>query len=772
MKKKLMAGLLSSMAALTAALCASSAFAFEPFKVRDIRVEGIQRTEAGTVFSYLPVKVGDTMTDDKAAQAIKALFGTGFFKDVRIEIDSDVVVVIVEERPAIASIEFNGLKAFKKEDLLKGLKEVGLAESRIFDRALIERAEQELKRQYLAQGYYAVSLTTTVTPLERNRVGISVTVEEGDIAKIRQINIVGAKAFKEKELLDLFTLRTPGLLTWYTKTDQYSKQKLSADIETLRSFYLDRGYMEFNVESTQVQISPSKEDIYITINIAEGEMYTISSVKLAGNLMLPEAELTKLVQVKPGDVFSREKMTETTKAISERLGNEGYAFANVNAAPELDKAKRTAAFTIFVDPGRRVYVRRIGVTGNNKTRDEVIRREMRQLEAAWYDGEKINKSKKRVDRLGYFEEVTIETPAVAGTTDQVDVNVNVKEKPTGNIALGAGYSSTEGVTFSTSIAQDNMFGSGRHIAFAINTSKVNTLYSLSYTNPYFTVDGVAFGFDVYHRDLDTSSLDVGSFGSRASGGGIRFGLPIAEENFINLGFSGDRTKLKVNSSSPQQYLDYVRDFGEYQNTVLTTIGWARDTVDSRIWPTKGFVARIGGEYAIPAGNVKYWKANAGYTQFVPVGRDYAFRLNLEYGQGDGYDDKPMPFFKNYYAGGIGSVRGYRAGSIGPYDPLTDQRLGGTHRAVGNFEFLFPVPGMGKDRSARLGAFIDGGRVWGNSKNMTVPNPENDGGARYTAGLSAAWSSPVGPLKFSVASPLNKKDGDKTETFQFTMGTTF
>ncbi len=568
MKNKLMAGLLSSMAALTAALCASSALAFEPFTVRDIRVEGIQRTEAGTVFSYLPVKVGDTMTDDKAAQAIKALFGTGFFKDVRIEIDKDVLVVILEERPAIASIDFNGLKAFKKDDLLKGLKEVGLAESRIFDRALIERAEQELKRQYLAQGYYAVSLTTTVTPLERNRVGISVTVEEGDIAKIRQINLVGAKAFKESELLDLFTLRTPGFLTWYTKNDQYSKQKLSADIETLRSFYLDRGYMEFNVESTQVQISPSKEDIYITINMSEGEKYTISSVKLAGNLMLPEAELTKLVLVKPGDVFSREKMTETTKAISERLGNEGYAFANVNAAPELDKAKRTAAFTIFVDPGRRVYVRRIGVTGNNKTRDEVIRREMRQLEAAWYDGEKINRSKKRVDRLGYFEEVTIETPPVAGTTDQVDVNVNVKEKPTGNVSLGAGYSSTEGLTFSTSIQQNNMFGSGRYVGFAINTSKVNTLYSLSYTNPYFTVDGTAFGFDVYHRDLDTSSTDVGSFGSRATGGGLRLGLPISEENFVNLGLSGDRTKLKVDQYSPQQYQDYVRDFGEYMQPIL------------------------------------------------------------------------------------------------------------------------------------------------------------------------------------------------------------
>jgi len=776
MKNKLIAGMKSSMSALTVALAFASgmspAFAFDPFQVKDIRVEGIQRTEAGTVFSYLPVKVGDTMTDDKASQAIKALFGTGFFKDVRIEIDKDVIVVIVEERPAIASIDFNGLKAFKKEDLLKGLKEVGLAESRIFDRALIERAEQELKRQYLGQGYYAVSLTTTVTPLERNRVGISVNVEEGDIAKIKQINLVGAKAFKESELLDLFVLRSPGLLTWYTKNDQYSKQKLSADIETLRSHYLDRGYMEFNVESTQVAISSSKQDIYITINLTEGEKYTVSSVKLAGNLMLPEAELTKLVQVKPGEVFSREKMADTTKAISERLGNEGYAFANVNAAPELDKAKRTAAFTIYIDPGRRVYVRRIGVTGNNKTRDEVIRREMRQLEASWYDGDKINKSKKRVDRLGYFEEVTVETPPVAGTTDQVDVNINVKEKPTGNISLGAGFSSTEGLTFSTSIQQDNLFGSGRHLAFAINTSKVNTLYSMSYTNPYWTVDGTAFGWDVYHRDLDTSSTDVGAFGSRATGGGLRLGLPISEENFINLGLSGDRTKLKVNEYSPIQYQNYVRDFGEYSNTILTTASWGRDTVDSRIWPMTGFVSRIGGEVSLPAGNVKYWKANLGHTHFIPVGRDYALKLNAELGSADGYSDKPLPFFKNLWAGGIGSVRGYSAGSLGPYDPVTGDRLGGTHRVVGNMEFLFPMPGMGKDRSVRLGAFVDGGRVWGSSSNLTVPNPDNDGGARYSAGLSAAWSSPVGPLKFSYGAPLNKKEGDRTESFQFTMGTTF
>lgn len=403
MKKKILPGLL-------AALLSAPCLAFEPFVVKDIRVEGIQRTEAGTVFSYVPVKVGDTMTDEKAAQAIKALFATGFFKDVRIEVENDVLVLVLEERPAIASVDFVGIKEFDKDALKKGLKEVGLAESRIFDRALLEKAEQELKRQYLSRGLYAVTITTTVTPLERNRVGINFAVDEGQVAKIRQINIVGAQAFKEKDLLDLFALRTPNWISWYTKNDQYSKQKLSADIETLKSYYQDRGYIEFEVESTQVSISTDKQDIYITINVKEGEPYTVSSVKLAGELALPEEELRKLVKIKPGELFSRGKLTESTKLINEKLGNDGFAFSNVNAAPELDKEKKQVAFTIFVDPGRRVYVRRINVTGNNRTRDEVIRREARQMEGAWYDGEKINRTRSRVDKLGYFDEVISKPP--------------------------------------------------------------------------------------------------------------------------------------------------------------------------------------------------------------------------------------------------------------------------------------------------------------------------------------------------------------------------
>jgi len=757
MKRNLIAGLLAT-------LLASSAAAFDAFVVRDIRVEGIQRTEAGTVFSYLPVKVGDTLNADKAAQAVKALFATGFFRDVRLEIEDDVLVVLVDERPAIATLDFVGTKAFDKDQLRKGLREVGLAESRIFDRSLVERAEQELKRQYLSRGYYAAEVTTTVTPLERNRVGITFAVTEGNVAKIRQINIVGAQAFKEKDLLKQFTQRTPGWLTWYTKTDQYSRQKLSADLEALRSYYLNRGFLEFNVDSTQVSISPDKQDIYITINITEGERYTVSAVRLAGELLLPEDELLKMVRLKPGAMFSREHVVDTTKAISERLANDGYAFANVNAAPEVDKEKKEVAFTLFVDPGRRVYVRRIQIQGNDRSRDEVIRREMRQMEAAWYDGEKINKSRARVERLGYFDEVTVETPAVPGTTDQVDVHVNVKEKPTGNLMLGAGLSSSEGLVFSGSVNQQNLFGSGKHVGVGFNTSKINKLYSFSYTDPYHTIDGVSRGFDVYYKDTDTSSLSVATYGTQSFGGGVRYGFPIGEDDFINFGLAYDSTKISTTTNSP---LRFQKHDGKTYAGLIATLGWSKDTIDSRIYPMQGYLARVSGEFGL-GGTLRYYRANLQYQQFFPYGRDYAIMLNGEFGFANGMGGQALPFYKYFYAGGVGSVRGYKSGSLGPVDDSGSQdRLGGSRRFVANAEFLFPMPGSGQDKSLRLGAFVDAGRIWDGHATF-----QGDDGMRYSAGLSLAWSSPLGPLKFSLAQPLNKKKDDDIQRLQFQMGTVF
>lgn len=768
MKKKLVAG-------LVAALFVSPVLAFEPFVVKDIRVEGIQRTEAGTVFSYLPVKVGETMTDDKAAKAIKALFATGFFKDVRLEIENDVLVVLIDERPAIATVNFVGLKAFEKDQILKGLREVGLAESRIFDRALVDRAEQELKRQYLSRGYYAVNVTTTVTPLERNRVGINFNIEEGDVAKIHQINIVGAKQITEKELLSIFELRTPGWFTWYTKNDQYSKQKLAGDLENLRSYYLNRGFLEFNIESTQVSITPDKQHIYITVNITEGNKYTVSSVKLAGDLRVPEDELRQLITLRPGDVFSRENLTDSTKKISDRLGNDGYAFANVNASPELDKEKQTAAFTIFVDPGRRVYVRGVNITGNTRSRDEVLRREVRQMESSWYDGEKINKSRTRIDRLGYFEEVNLETPPVPGTTDQVDLNINVKEKPTGNIMLGAGFSSSEKLVLSGSIQQQNLFGSGKTIGVQVNTSKINKVYSFSYTDPYYTIDGVSRGFDLYNRKTDTSSLNtIAEYNSSSFGGGVRYGLPIAEDDYINFGLSFDSTHLSMGPGSPSVYLKYINDFGERNTTTLATVGWLRETIDSRLYPTKGGVTSASGEIALPAGalgKLRYYRANFQRQEFIPMPwwRNTSLMLNGEFGYAKGYGGRTLPFFKNYYAGGIGSVRGYESGSLGQRVPDQYGRmvtLGGNRRLIGNAEFLFPMPGSGLDKSVRLGAFADMGYVWADGEKMSFSD------MRYSYGLSLAWASPMGPLKFSYAFPMRRKSGDEIQRLQFQMGTVF
>lgn len=557
MRSRLAAALLG----LLLVLSARGAFAFEPFKIRDIRLEGIQRIEAGTVFGYLPVKVGDEMTEAKAAEAIRALFATGLFRDVRVEVEGDVVVVNVTERPAIAQIDFVGMKEFEPDQVRKALRETGISEGRTFDRASVDKAEQEIKRQYLTRGKYAATVATTVTPLERNRVALNFTIDEGDAAKIRSINIVGNRAYSESDLLKQFTLTTPTLLSWWTKSDQYSREKLRGDLESLRSYYLDRGFLDFSIESTQVSITPDRRDIYITVNIREGDRYTVTDVTLGGQLLLPEAELKKLITIKPGETFSRAKLTETTKAITDRLGNEGYAFANANAVPNVDKEKRTVAFAILIDPGRRVYVRRINVVGNTKTRDVVIRRELRQLEGAFYDNQKLQVSKTRLDRLGYFDEVEISTEPVAGTTDQVDVTYRVKEKPTGNLLLGLGFSSGDGIILQGSISQANLFGSGQQLNLGLNTSKVNRNIGLSWTEPYWTLNGISLGFDIYNRRFDAGQLDLGNYVTETYGVGVRTGFPITDTDRINFGLTPERTSIELFADSPQRYKDFVAQNG-------------------------------------------------------------------------------------------------------------------------------------------------------------------------------------------------------------------
>ncbi len=746
---------------VVAAAMMSSAHAFDPFVVKDIRIEGIQRTEAGTIFSYMPVKVGETMTDDKAAQAIRSLYATGFFKDVSLEVDNGVLIVNVQERPSVAQIDIVGAKEFSKEDLLKGLRSIGLADGRIFDRGLLDKSEQELKRQYISRGKYSAQITTTATPLERNRVAVRFDIVEGEVAKIRQISVIGNKVFTEKDLLNQFKLRTPGLLTWFSKDDQYSKQKLAADLEVLRSYYLDRGYLEFNIDSTQISITPDKKDVYITIGLSEGAQYTVADVKLAGETLIPEAEARKLIKIQPGEVFSRSKLTESTKLLSDRIGNDGYAFANVNAVPELDKEKRKVNFTFFVDPGRRVYVRRINVTGNTRTRDEVIRREMRQLEGGWYSASKIQNSKQRVDRLGYFADVNIETPSVPGTTDQVDLNLNVTEKPTGSVLFGAGFGS-EGVVLSGGITQQNVFGSGNHIGVQVNSSKINTVYSLSFTQPYWTVDGVSRGFDVYHRKSNPAALGLGLYETSTAGGQARIGIPFTDIDSVTMGAGYESTSLTAFTGAPVRISNYVNTFGTNNTAVLGTIGWGRDTRDSAIYPTAGAISRANLESGLPGGTLRFYKLSAEHKRYFPVTRNFVLYGNVEIGYGGGYAGKPLPFFRNYYTGGPTSVRGFYPANIGPKD-INGDPTGGQRKLVTNLEVLFPFPGMQNDKSIRLSTFVDAGMI-GDTYSFSQ--------TRASAGIAVSYVSPFGPLKLSFAQPVRSQDGDKLQKIQFQFGQQF
>jgi len=750
-------------AALVVAFLSLPSRAADPFVVRDIRVEGVQRTEAGTIFSYLPIKVGERVDDEKLSDAVKALYATGFFRDVRLEREGDVLVVSVQERPTISSLTFVGNKEFDTETIRKALKDIGLTEGRIFDRSALDRAEQELKRQYISRGMYAAKVQTTVTPQERNRVAINFAVDEGSASRIARINIIGAKAFTEAQLKREMTLTTPGWLTWYTKNDQYSRQKLQGDLEALRNFYQNRGYLEFDIESTQVSITPDREDITITINIVEGPRYTISDVRLGGDLAVDAAELRGLVAIAPGDVFSREKVQKTTKAISDRLGAEGYAFANVNAVPEIDREKATAAFTIYVDPGRRVYVRRINVSGNSKTRDEVARREARQLESAWFDAGRIERSKVRMKRLGYFDDVTVETPPVAGATDQVDVEFTVVEKSTGNLLAGLGYSNAEGLVFSGTVSQQNVFGSGNALALNINTSKVNRTYSIAFTEPYWTVNGVSRTLEAYARRLDPTSLSVSQYASDTIGGAIGFGIPVTETDTVNLGFRFDRTKLSLFQDSPPAYIDFVDEFGETTNAFIATLGWARDTRDDILYPNQGRLQSFLLEVGLPPGDLSYYRAQYVQQWFWPVYPPFVLMLRGELGYGDGYQGKPLPFFKAFYAGGVGSVRGFESSSLGPRDVFGNV-LGGKRKIVGNAELFYPL--LAGQQAVRLSVFSDIGQIY-----LDGLQPDFES-FRYSAGVGLAWNSPMGPLKFSYAIPLNDKPGDKIQEFQFQMGSVF
>ncbi|OIM98331.1 outer membrane protein assembly factor BamA [Polynucleobacter sp. MWH-Tro8-2-5-gr] len=754
-----------------------NAHAADSFVVKDIRVEGLQRVEPGTVFSYLSVQVGDTFTEEKGAEAIKALYSTGFFRDVQIQAQGDVLIVIVEERPTISRIEFTGMKEFDNELVRKSLKSVGVAEARFYDKALIDKAEQELKRQYVGKGMFAAEVVATVTPVERNQVAIYFNIDEGPVAKIQEINFIGNEVFSEGTLKGEMQLKTGGWLSWYSKDNLYSKQKLTADLETIRSYYLNRGYLEFVIESTQVSITPDKKGIYLTISIREGNKFTVKDVRLAGETLGKEAELKQLIVLKPGDTFSSAKLTESTKAIAEVLGSYGYAFATINPQPDIRRELSEVDLTLVIDPGRRIYVRKVDISGNAKTRDMVIRREMRQFESSWFDSDKIDLSKKRLGRLGYFTETDITTEDVPGSPDQVDVNVKVTEKPTGAVTIGAGFSSTEKLILSAGINQDNAFGTGTAVGLNASVGKINQNLTLSNYDPYFTEDGISRYTDLYYRSSKPLYY-VGDpdYQIKSVGSNIKFGVPYTEVDRVFFGTGVEAFQIQTTVNTPQPYLNYAQSYGiaapGYPATLTTynvplTVGWARDGRDSALIPSDGSLQQLSAEVGTPVGNMTFYRLYGQYQKYHSFSKGNILSFNGEVGYGEAYGSNPFPITKNYYVGGIGSVRGYAPGSLGPqyYNTSigTYQPTGGQSKIVTNVEYTVPVPGSGVDKTLRVFTFVDGGNAYGQNINLVL---------RYSYGLGLSWISPLGPLKFSYGIPIKSQPTDNIQRLQFQVGTAF
>ncbi len=745
------------------------------FVVDNIQVNGLQRISAGTVYNYLPVNVGEFLSEDRIPDAVRALFKTGFFKDVSLAREGSTLIVNVTERPSIAKIIFEGNKDISSEDLLKALNNIGLAEGKVFNQQMLEKVEQELSRQYFSHGKYGLKIDTEVSPLTRNRVGIRIDISEGRVAKIKEINVVGNRSFDNDDLLDNFELSTGNLLSFYTKDDQYSKQKLSADLERLRSYYLDRGYINFSIESTQVAITPDKKEIYITVNVKEGDVFMLEQVKVAGNLIIDPEEVVKLVRVGPGEIFSRKNATETSKAISDRLGDEGYVFANVNMVPEINDVDKTVAMTFYVDPGKRVYVNRINFKGNTKTRDEVLRREMRQMESSWASTSKIERSKVRLERLGYFEEVNVETPPVSGTADQIDVNYSVTERPAGNLTAGIGFSQVQGIIVNANVSQDNVFGSGKRLNLAFNNSDISTNYRFGFYNPYFTLDGVSLGYDIGYRTTDAQQANISSYLTDVANAGVNFGIPLSEFNRLNFNIDLRHTKLKSTSFSADQVKNFLdpgcvdenRDCKDSESylTLAPSIGWTYDTLNRAIFPTDGGQYRLSALGTVPGSDLEYYKVSYKQQQYFPIAKDLTFSLSAELAYGDGYgktDD--LPFFEHYFAGGVRSVRGFNDNTLGPRDSQ-GRPFGGSTKVTGSAEVFFPIPFMKDLKSVRLGTFLDVGTV--------SDSPSNVGGdMRYSVGISGEWLSPFGAIAVSAGKPLNLEDGDDERIFQFSFGSGF
>jgi len=777
----------------------------DAFTASDIRIEGLQRISAGTVLTYLPIERGDTVTSGSAGDAIRALYKTGFFEDIQLDRQGDILVVTVTERPAINKLTLTGNKDIKTDDLLRGLKDIGLAEGDTFDRLSLDRVTQELVKQYNNRGKYNVEITPTVSQLDRNRVDITIAVKEGKAAKIRHVNLIGTETYPNEEIVGNWESRESSWLSWYRRDDQYSREKLSGDMEKLNSWYLDRGYIDFSIDSTQVSISPDKRDMYLTASVTEGEVYTISEIKVTGDTILPQDQIERLVIPRAGDTFSRALLEITADQITNTLSNIGYAFARVNPVPTTNREDRTVAINLQVVPGPRVNVRRIVFKGNSRTSDEVLRREMRQFENAWFSQAAIDRSKIRLQRLGYFETVEVETPAVPGAGDQVDVVFNVKETNSGSFVFGLGYSQLAGMTASVQLSQNNFLGGGNRVSVEAQRSDYMQRYAFSYLNPFFTDEGLSLGYNLWWRELDYSDFNTAQYNSTNAAAQTVLGLPITENSSISLLFGIDSNQIQTYyGSTPQSIIDYVNAVGQRTfHAWRTELGWARDTRNDFFMPTRGMYQRVGLETTLPGSTVEYYKLNYEFSKYWQLSPAFVLRTGLDLGYGDSYGndivrdicwtmptvanpnpgasdpcltDSPdyvqtltatgLPFFENFYAGGTRSVRGFRDNTLGPRSSDTTyytngQPLGGSLKTVGQIEMVFPK--LFDSKAARISAFVDFGNVYDGWDNFDANE------LRASAGVALLWRAPVGPISISYAYPFKKKDGDEIERLQFTFG---
>lgn len=756
--------------------CAISAHALESFIIKDIRVEGLQRITEGTVLNYLPVHVGDEVQNTKSTEILRSLFETGFFQDIALERDGNTLVIKVTERPTIGKIEVSGNKDISKDNLLDTLKSAGLAEGHVFDRSILEQVRNELERLYFSHGKYGVKVETTVEPQKHNRVNVSISVDEGQAARIKSINIVGNRKFTSDQLLKSFTLAPSHSLSWITRSDQYDKQKLAADLESLRTYYLDRGYLNFRIISTQVSITPDKQDIFITINVEEGEQFTLGSFGLSGNTILSEAELMPLITLTNGEVFSRAKVAGIVKAITDRLGQEGYAFAKVNPVPEIQEGQLTVKLTFFVEPGNRIYVRRVLFEGNTKTKDEVIRREIIQMESAPVNTKNIEDSKSRLNRTGYFTEVKVDLRPVAGSTDEVDVIYTVEEASAGQLGGGVGYSDVDGLLFNANISNRNFLGTGKSVDFNFNHSKAYTTYSAAYNNPYYTLDGMSRGFNVFYSETDLGkSTSISSYTTDAYGANVSYGFPMSPHDRFNFGYGFQSTTLKAGWFIPLEITDFINRYGTQSNEFTLAMGWVHNTFDRYVFPENGLQQSAGVTVSVPGSDLEYYRLTYNIQYYKSLTHGFIFTTGGTLGYGNGYDKTNLlPFYKNFFAGGSRTVRGFEESSLGPRDSFNNPS-GGNFLVTGTAGLVLPNFIAPETRAVRMSLFVDGGQVYDLNGKASLVNPwlsKNPTGLRYSTGVSLTWMSPIAPLVFSLATPLNEHDGDKVQKFSFTFGTVF